>query len=332
MRACRSVLVAMLVSCAAGRLAAQNPDLVLSQAERDSILKTYHNVFPIWGRKAIEKGFDLPYPAGISLNLVYASQNIDITNLGLSTGDNPTVPVEIIQFGDVVAPVWTGNLRADLWILPFLNAYVIGGTAWVTTDVSVAEPVAFNTVVEQAGVYGGIGFTGTMGIKQNWLALDINWSWTQTEKLDMPVRGQIFGIRYGRAQKLGPGKRVAFWLGAMKQKFASETNGSIALSEVIDGGAEEQLQSALQGYGTSPWYGQLNPAQKQLVDGVAQKILAGDLTDVTVNYALDKATADPWNMLAGVSWEPSKTWQHRAEFGFIGRVQVLLMSNYRFKW
>jgi hypothetical protein len=47
-------LAGALIALAAHVAVAQNPDLALSQAERDSLLKNYHNRFPIWGRKAIE--------------------------------------------------------------------------------------------------------------------------------------------------------------------------------------------------------------------------------------------------------------------------------------
>ena len=57
----RGLLPLVTLACA-GIAAAQNPDLELSQAERDSILTTYHQVFPLWGRKAIERGFLLPLP------------------------------------------------------------------------------------------------------------------------------------------------------------------------------------------------------------------------------------------------------------------------------
>ena len=324
-------LAVALVAWAA-RLPAQNPDLILSQAERDSILATYNNTFPIWGRKAIERGFDLPAPGGISLIFVAANQGLLLHNLGLSTGENPTVPIEVVQFGDVKAPVLTTNIRGDLWVLPFLNVYALGGYAWVETDVTLTEPVAFQTVVNQTGQYVGLGMTATMGIKHNWLALDLNWSWTDTEKVDQPVRGRIFGIRYGRAQKLSGGRRLAVWLGAMQQKFASETDGSIPLSEVIDDGAEAQLQAALPGYQLSPWYSQLGASQKQLVDTIATRIQQGRFDDVIVNYSLEKATIDPWNMIAGLSYDASKSWQYRVEFGFIGRRQLMLQANYRFNW
>jgi hypothetical protein len=228
--------------------------------------------------------------------------------------------------------VATTPLHADLWVLPFLNVYALGGYAWVETDVTLTEPVEFNTVVNQTGQYVGLGTTATMGIKHNWLAFDINWSWTDTEKVDQPVRGRIFGIRYGRVQKLQGTQRIAIWLGAMQQKFASQTDGSIPLSEVIDGGAEEALRAALPGYQLSPWYAQLDASRKQVVDSIATRILDGRLDDVTVNYSLEKATADPWNMLAGLSFDTSKRWQFRTEFGFIGRRQLLLQANYRFNW
>jgi len=326
------VVASALLLGAAATGSAQNPDLILSKAERDSILAKYDNIFPIWGRKAIERGFDLPYPVGLNVNLVWVSQDIDITQLGLSTGENPTVPVDIIQFGRVKAPVFTANVRGDVWVLPFLNVYAFGGHAWVTTDVDVVEPIAFNTVVEQEGVYAGLGTTATMGIKHNWLAFDFNVAWTQTEKLDAPVQGTIFGIRYGRAQKLRGTQRLAFWIGAMRQKLKSETNGSIALDEVIDGGAANQLRSGLLGYKDQAWYQGMSAAEKQAFDGLAEPLLGGNLENVTVNYSLQKAVADPWNMILGASWDLSKRWQFRLESGFIGRVQILAMSNYRFNW
>ena len=312
---------------------AQNPDLILTKAQRDSILATYNNIFPIWGRKAIERGFDLPYPVGINFNAIYLSQEIDITNIGLSTGDNPTVEVPFIQFSKVEAPVLSANLRADLWVLPFLNVYGFAGHAWVTTDVTLSEPFVFNTVVKQEGPYVGLGTTATIGIKNNWLAIDLNYAWTQPEKLNQPVEGRIIGFRYGRVQKLSGTQRVAFWIGTMQQKLKSFTDGSIALDEVIDGGAEGRLRLALPAYMQSQSFQQLSPEQRATVNAIAQGLLTGGgLGDVTINYTLDKEVTDPWNMLAGVNYDLSKRWTFRVEVGFIGRFQLLINPLYRFNW
>jgi hypothetical protein len=61
---------------AAPAAVAQNPDLALTPAERDSILATYDQIFPIWGRKAIERGFLLPLPVGLNINSFYMDQGV----------------------------------------------------------------------------------------------------------------------------------------------------------------------------------------------------------------------------------------------------------------
>jgi len=108
------------------QLAAQNPDLALTQAERDSILAHYDQIFPIWGRKAIERGFDLPAPFGINVGVFSASQGVVISNLGLGF-NAPAEPASFIKFEEAKAKLTNWNVRADLWVFPFLNVYGIAG-------------------------------------------------------------------------------------------------------------------------------------------------------------------------------------------------------------
>jgi hypothetical protein len=314
----------------AGIAAAQNPDLVLSRSERDSILATYHQVFPIWGRKAIEKGFLLPLPVGLNVNGFYMQQGVALSQLGLSVNDNPIQPVEWITLGEARSRVSSVNFRGDLWVLPFLNLYGFGGRAWTTTTVPVTEPVSFTSEVSQQGVYGGIGLTGTVGVKRNWLAVDVNWSWTDLAKLDQPVRGRILGIRLGKTWKLNARQRVNFWVGTSNQKFRSETNGTVTLAEAIPPDIQDSLRSRLANYQSSDWYLGLTPLQKRLADSLVAGIENANLGATRINYNLNKAPADPWNMLVGGTFEFSRHWHIRGEAGFFGRVQALLVLNYRF--
>ena len=114
-------IVLLIMSTCANLQANQNADLSLTQAQRDSILKDYDNIFPIWGRKAIERGFDLPYPVGINLNFLYMHQDITIGELGLSVNENPTQPVDFISFDKADSRISTVNSRFDLWLFPFLS-------------------------------------------------------------------------------------------------------------------------------------------------------------------------------------------------------------------
>ena len=321
-------VVAALVLAPIAR--AQNPDLVLSQAERDSILATYDNIFPIWGRKAIERGFELPTPAGIGLVATWLNQDINITNLSLSTNDNPLQPAGFIQMEPAEVPVKAVSFRPDLWVLPFLNVYVIAGWVDVSTTVRVVEPVAFETNVEQSGVFGGIGLTGTMGIRKNFVVVDLNWAWTETEKLDFPVRGRLLSLRYGRAFKPKRHQRLAVWVGAMQQQLVSETRGSISLAEVFPPQQAAAVGTAMEDYQSSAEYQALPPGQRAIVDQFVEGLQGPDPGSVVVNYGLDKEVADPWNMLVGGMWDLDRHWGVRVEAGFIGRVSALVLTNFRF--
>ena len=308
---------------------AQNPDLMLSQAERDSILKDYHNIFPLLGRKAIERGFDLPKPVGLNLFGLYMNQGIEITDLGLSTGADPLVPIDFIKFGTNTSTVYSLSFRADLWVLPFLNVYGYGGQAQANTTVELTEPIGFTSSVDQSGQYGGVGLTGAFGIKRFFAVADINWSWTNLEKLDAPVQGRVMSFRLGKAFKIGGTKRLQVWAGAMNQKFRSETNGAIRLGDAIPPETVDRIRTKLEDIPNQPWYQDLGPLQKAVVDTITNHLLNSNAGDITINYGLNKAPSNPWNMLIGSNLDFNKRWTIRGEVGFIGRTSLLLNAVYR---
>ena len=322
-RLCSSLVMLLLL---AGGVFAQNPDLMLSDEEREAILKEYNNIFPIWGRKAIERGFALPAPVGININGLYMSQDILIESLGLSTGDNPVQPVDFIKFGDAGTKISTVNVRMDLWLFPFLNVYGLVGRGLVDTTVKIVAPVEFESGVKQKGQYLGFGLTGAVGIKKNWLSYDMNWSWADLEKLEDPVRARIIGIRLGRTFKSGGKKKMSFWLGTMHQKFETVTMGSVVLSEVLPPDFGDQLGD----YQDSDWYKDLGKPQQAFVDRIAQAIEDKDMGNVNVNYRIDKFPAHPWNMLLGSQIELSRHWMFRVEAGLINRYSFFANINYRF--
>lgn len=62
-------------------------------------LKTmdYKPIFPLFGRKAYKKGYDIPLPYGVSLTYFYMKQNIDISSTTISfNGGEPLDLSEIL--------------------------------------------------------------------------------------------------------------------------------------------------------------------------------------------------------------------------------------------
>ena len=76
-------------------LALAQSDLRLTEEQADSAAATYDHVFPIWGKKVVERGFDIPYPFGISGNFLGQRFDVTIDDLQLSLGDADLVPFGI---------------------------------------------------------------------------------------------------------------------------------------------------------------------------------------------------------------------------------------------
>ena len=101
----------------------------------------YDRTFPIWGEKLINRGYKLPRPIGLSIIGVYNTQDQTITDLNLSIdkGAVPPKDVELRPFPAVSieakSVTQSAQLKADLWVLPFLN--VFGTIGKVTGDAEI---------------------------------------------------------------------------------------------------------------------------------------------------------------------------------------------------
>src|SRR6059058_1701974 len=91
----------------------------------DSLKKMeYPYMLPIWGKKVVGKGFNIPKSAGISAQYLYQQSDILITDLAVGFNNGPLHPLDqIIRFNSAVATSNGVNVRPDIWLFPFLNVY-----------------------------------------------------------------------------------------------------------------------------------------------------------------------------------------------------------------
>ncbi len=101
----------------------------------------YDRAFPFFGEDLVNRGYKLPLPIGLSIIAVTNIQDQTITDLNLSLGKGVVPPkdVELRPFPavdiDSTSDTQSVQLKADLWIFPFLNVY--GTIGKVTGDASV---------------------------------------------------------------------------------------------------------------------------------------------------------------------------------------------------
>jgi hypothetical protein len=302
-------------------------DLRLTQEQGDSAAAGYNYIFPLMGKKVVERGFDIPYPFGISGNFLSQRFDVLIDGLELSLGDAELVPIDIVKFKSAGSRMVTGNIRGDLWVLPFLNVSAMYGDGTGRTSVALEEPIEFSTEVEYRGKYYGFGIMGAFGIDRFFFTVDWSQTWFDSDILDKPVLANIGGLRAGRTFDV-KGKNLSVWIGTMYQNYENETVGEVTGEEIFGGGLQERLE----GYEDTEWYQDLGRLQQEVVDQIAEGLLAVDPSQVKINYSINKKPAEPWNFLVGSRFEFNKTWEVRAEAGFIGREQILVSLAYRWPW
>ncbi len=286
---------------------------------------TYPYKFPIFGDKVTRKGFVMPLPAGIMLNTVFVKQDVVISDLSVGINDGEPVDLSnIVQFGDITANIQNANLRADLWVFPFLNVYALAGVAWTQTKVGLVQPISFSTEAKFSGGMYGVGVTAASGIRGAFFTLDFNSSWVHFKEIEGAINTLMLTPRIGHSVQLRrKDSNIAYWFGATRLYLNRMTTGSIKLSDIIQ---ENNFLAKLQELSVS---GDLSPVQQQLVDNMIDRI--ENLEDAKINYSLKKRPTHDLTFIVGAQYQLSSVWQFRTEMSFWrGRTSALFSANYRF--
>jgi hypothetical protein len=371
-RICWSALLIafMAIGTAANAQVFTNKEVGKKNAAYADSLKHSHYpyVLPIWGDKATARGYSLPYSAGVSAQYFGQRSDLVIDNLNVGFNHGPMHNLDgIVRFDESVASSNGLSLRPDVWLFPFLNVYAIMGISSASTkvgyglwlpDSSGAEHnvVSLDTKVDFTATTFGFGVTPTMGVGGGWLALDMNFTWTDVPQLDKPASAFVFDPRMGKIFRLrNPDENINLWVGGFRLALNTGTSGSIPLGDAlpidqwqasVDQGLAqiEKLNADL-----DAWWNSLTPAQQanpvnrarydtgkaalQRAGAFLQN--AGQAVDhaasSTVEYSLDKRPKDMWNFLVGGQYQLNKSWMARFEVGFLNsRTQIISGVQYRF--
>ncbi len=333
-------------------------------------LKTanYDYALPIWGEKATKKGFLLPYSAGVSVQYFWQKSDITINNLEVGFNNGTMYNVDqLVRFTKATSTASAFTARPDVWLFPFLNVYGILGVANASTDIGYGIYIpdsaggsinVFNggTTVKFTTSTFGIGMTPTIGVAGCFVALDMNYSWTDVPQLNKPAQTFIFGPRLGKSINLKNKKSaIAAWVGGFRVHINSETLGSIPLNEALDfTGTQAKLDNASESIGNSQqnvdaWWAALTPLQQNNPVNVAKYNKANNLLETagglvngldealnnvessSVQYSMDKKPTNMWNFIIGAQYQYNRHWMIRAEYGFLGtRTQFTGGVQYRF--
>ena len=97
----------------------------------------WSSFLPLLRDEAVKRGIELPLPFGAGLVYYHLSRSIAISDVRV--GRNGAPPTSVSDFARLSAraDVDNLNLKADAWILPFLNVYMIVGYVWNTSETTI---------------------------------------------------------------------------------------------------------------------------------------------------------------------------------------------------
>ncbi|WP_112480203.1 hypothetical protein [Vibrio variabilis] len=256
------------------------------------------SMFPIWGEQAAQRGYTLPKPYGLSLSYMDISNPVTIDNINLVGGIGNIIDIDAKQAQFEGSNV---TLRADVWLLPFMNVYgVLGYTqAQSTADIDsisldgLANPVEdAKFTLDMSGITYGVGTTVVGGIN-NWFALlDLNYTYTDIDVIDGSIKTFVAAPRIGHRWQYDNGRELRVFVGAMYQDIQQQLSGDI-------------------------------------------KALGLDLGDLNfliddTRFEVSQRTEQKWNALAGFQYSLNRDWDVLAEAGFGQRKSVFLSVGRRF--
>ncbi|WP_204113600.1 autotransporter outer membrane beta-barrel domain-containing protein [Shimia biformata] len=232
------------------------------KAEAPKTPFVYDRMFPIWGQQALNRGFALPEPYGISYIGVVntASQQIENVAVNIDKGVVPPPNAPLIEIGgvatftDIVSRTNGHQLKADVWVLPFINVFAALGknSGFVTFDLNVdldalfpfpicspLRPCGTATTRLRARTEttsGTVGFSGVYGFDNYFLVGTMAATRTIGGNSVNPVEANTAGLRFGRRYEIGNGNLFAAFVGVSYLNTTQTINSVARLRDAFSDG------------------------------------------------------------------------------------------------
>ncbi|WP_318476457.1 TonB-dependent receptor [Photobacterium leiognathi] len=251
---------------------------------------------PIWKEEAQALGYELPKPIGFNLSYMALEQSIDVNSIDLK-GLPIWVPELDMQAeqGSQTSEVLT--LRADMWLFPFLNLYVLGGKMTGTSETAVNVHNKFlgdyridNFKLDLDGYLYGGGVVLAGGYKQIFGLVDISYTETELTIIDGSISAWVISPRIGY-DFYQQGLPLRVWGGAMYQNV------------------EQSLSGKLSDLNLPPF-----------IENIAKN----------GTFHIEQQLSTPWNPILGMQYQINPNLYLLAEAGFGDRTSLFTSIDFRF--
>ena len=344
-------------------LPAQGQDL--PEKEEQLLDTIYPYLLPVYGQKVAERGYEIQLPFGFNLNYTHNDMDLFISEFALNIGSDPNstlnqladeyLTLETLNFQKVNATTDGINVRADMWVFPFINVYGLyamnqGVTGvflqpeWYDDngDLIISLP-AFGADAKFDATTWGIGTTWVYGYRNYFISVDGNFTKSYSELLDDPAKLVVGSARVGNLIEFKKERKLAVYAGAMWRDFVDRNGnyGSIKLNEVfpdlgnniypaIDDRVQANTGQINANNATISTLDPNRPAEAAQIAILEQQnktlntknqalgTLDSGLQTLfasDVEYKIKKEIINNWSIQFGFNFQFTRNWQLRGEFG-----------------
>jgi hypothetical protein len=301
---------------------------------------------PIWAQQAVDRGYNIQLPYGISTQVFAGEQDMEIPTIGVGVNGGQMVNVSsLIELGEVKTDVVSLSLRPSINLFPFLTLYGVFGVVEGETIVpynAITLPdqrieLGIQSEVQNEGITYGYGATVNAKLGPVIAIFDANQTFSKMERFDEPFPVATISARLVKKWEMSRGRRFTMWGGAFGTFLTSKTVGKIAVKDLSPGieGKAAELTSARNANCNNvggvwiPKAGSgYNLAQCTAVAALAN--VANKVSGSTIDYEIEKKLNAIWTPVIGGNYEFSKNWSVRSELGLITRWSIMLGAEYRF--
>ena len=324
------------------------------------------HLLPIWGQKVADRNIELQLPLGLNVNYVFNQMSLELTEFSMNFFDGENlddiINPETLNFTETVATTNGVNVRADAWILPFLNVYGLYSKNQGSTKVSFQPQVVENNLGPNGNLKEirtleqpidvpkvlfntnsfGIGTTLVYGWDDYFVNADGNVTWTSSDLLAETVTFFVGSARIGRRVKFRNNMKLAVYVGAMYRDFVNKENntGSLGVPEL-----DEAMTKAIDGFSAINneqiilWESlpDVTPGKDEKLTELYARderlVYAKDRVENSdaINYSINKEIINNWSTQIGFNFEISAHWMYRAELGYRAN-QKFFMSGLQYRF
>ena len=267
--------------------------LSLSNLSAQTNETPYDRTLPFLAQSAIDKGFDLPEPYGVSLVYNYTEQDFIIDELSVFTKDGTAIDIDkIVALENAKPASHSLQLKVDAYLLPFLNVFaMVGGiTGEAPLDVIIKRkrPNKSDLNVPVEAAVTGYSFTAGMMfatmIDRYFISVPLTYTYSMLDRSYESRKVVNVSPRVGNVISLKNQGKLAVFIGA----------------NYMD------------------------------VDLKAKGVVYSDSGEELI-YEAHQKNVDKWNMSLGYNWMFNRAYSWNLEIGFLGsRKNVTTGLNYRF--